>query len=422
MNKTSSNHKKDNLFYSGVFDKFSTNIPAIVLLFAGLLILARIYSPVNFGFLALFICLSMSLAYLAIGRYYLAVQKKKSIHLSVYFSLASLIPITFMSGISLFLVAFIKIFLNGFNTFIRPSLFYLLPISVFLNGCLISLNIHYSRTESSNKLALIKSIGYLAIILSAIIFHKSGFGSNGLISGYLVGTFIVFCLLVILKSNFYSQIIKKYSRELFKQEVNSPKNYNFYAAPLLFMNFINNYLPVFVISGLYDFILSGLYSIAIKFPGYPLTIVTQSYNKWFRITKNKKKNINQLHISSSILNSFIVASIVTIPFILWGNHIFSFLLGPEWKYTGDIVRILAPLIISHFTVIPIKEFLYKNEFYKTLLVSFIVYLIIATATLIAGSAKGFEKMMMNYSIIASVMNIIFAMMAYEIYRRMHLRA
>jgi len=151
-------------------------------------LLTRLYTPGDFGVLALYMSFASVLSVFATGRYEMAIMlpKKDSDAVNVFF--LSLIISMFVSIIVLLLVVFFHdtITLWSGNKRISPLL-YFLPLSVLSLGSYKSLNYWFNRSNKFKNIAVSKVVATSsnsAISLASGVADKSGYG---LVFGWIFG-------------------------------------------------------------------------------------------------------------------------------------------------------------------------------------------------------------------------------------------
>ena len=150
-------------------------------------ILTRIYTPEDFGVLALFVAISSIFGSIANGRYELAIMLPKKDEDAInIFALGFIIS----SSISLVLLMLVLLFHDYFTTLLNNDeigiWLYLVPITVFLTGMYNVLNYFNNRKKYYKDIA---NITIIKSIITAITQLSIGFlkgGASGLISGQVI--------------------------------------------------------------------------------------------------------------------------------------------------------------------------------------------------------------------------------------------
>ncbi|WP_339060568.1 oligosaccharide flippase family protein [Tepidibacillus marianensis] len=158
-------------------------------------ILTRLYSPEDFGVLAVFLSVTAMIAVISTGRYELAIMLPNEDKDG-----ANLVVLSLFIDIAISLVSFLILWV--FNAPITRMLgtpqisiwLFLVPISVFLTGLYQSLNYWSNRRKQYKRLArsrVSKSVGTGAFNIGSGFFRTGSFGLIG--EKYLGNCFLLSC-------------------------------------------------------------------------------------------------------------------------------------------------------------------------------------------------------------------------------------
>lgn len=401
-------------FLKNLFTLLSGATIAQIITFIAIPILTRIYTPEDFGFIAIYLSIANIIATISTGRYELAIMlpKKKEKALAI---LKGTFRITLIiSIISLLAILIIKNFDNKISAFIHPFYFYFLPLSIFIIGLTNAFTQWFTRQKEFKLQAKAKIFrsGSNAFVNASLgfLFNLKSFG---LFLGHMTSQ--VFQLFV-----FLYKFLKKEKRNLkeiqnitIKEELIENKNFPYYSAPMGFLNAVSVDILIYVFNLFYSTSLVGLYTNANKVINYPLSLISQSFTSVFyqKISETNKKI--KLFVISYFSN-FIIALIAMIPIVLWGEEIFVFVLGKEWEIAGSIAKYLAPLTIASFAMRSVSNIFSLTRKNGILLVWQIIYLIVILAVIFILKSGDFEIMLIAVSFVGAILYIALALMAYRI--------
>lgn len=401
-------------FIKNIFTLLSGATIAQIITFIAIPTLTRIYTPEDFGFIAIYLSIANIIATISTGRFELAIMlpKKRENALAI---LKGTFRITLIvSIISLIVILVIKSFENRISEFIKPFYFYFLPVSIFIIGLTNVFTQWFTRRkefklQAKTKIARSGSNATVNIILGLLFKLKS----LGLFLGHITsqGLQLVIFILPFLKEE--KKNLKNISRETIKEELNENKNFPYYSAPMGFLNAVSVDILIYVFNLFYSTSLVGLYTNANKVINYPLSLISQSFTSVFyqKISESNKKL--KLYLISYFSN-FIIASLAMIPVVFWGEEIFSFVLGKEWEIAGSIAKYLAPLTIASFAMRSVSNIFSLTRKNRILLIWQIIYLIIILAVIYLYKSEGFERMLIGVSFIGATMYIALAFIGYRI--------
>jgi O-antigen/teichoic acid export membrane protein len=231
---------------------------------------------------------------------------------------------------------------------------------------------------SNAKMVQGLSISSLQIII--------GFVRNtGLIFGQLLGQLI--SVLYILKS--VTKNCKKNNIPKYKQVINIAKAYKnmpMYSTPGAFADTLSLQMPIFMISHFFGTFITGIFSFTFRILNMPSSLISSAisqvlYKKINDAIKYKNYNI----IMSLVVKVFVGLLLLILPFafIIWffGEDIFSFIFGDEWKHAGELAGILVFAVVIRFSVSPLSSVLLIEQNIKLGVSWQITYLITISITL-----------------------------------------
>lgn len=314
-------------------------------------VLSRIYSPADFGTFAFYNSIVAVLLIISSGRYdYGIVLAKNKFQAYSLLSLSFILTL-FTSLLSLLIfIIFKKEILSYFEDDKINNLILLVPISVLILGSYQILTQWFNREKKFKFIAISKvaQSGINAIISIAVgIIFKNEFG---LIFGALAGASLALIILLF-TSNFERNTIQESSspgmlQQRMREFVDFPK----FSLPTAFLDTFSNQIPVFLIVFLFSETSVGHFSFAYRILNLPLAFIGLSLSQVFYQKLTETYN-NSLDCKPLIYKTWItLASIGIIPmllFLFFGETIFSYVFGDEWRKAGTIASILAiPLFFT----------------------------------------------------------------------------
>ncbi|MDR5609624.1 MULTISPECIES: lipopolysaccharide biosynthesis protein [unclassified Arsenophonus] len=373
-------------------------------------LLTRIYTPKDFGVLALFISIIAILGSIANARYELAIMLPEKDEDAInIFALGFIINCT--------LSLFFMLLAIGFNDYFTELLdneeigfwLYFVPLSVFFIGLFNLLNYFNNRRKNYKDLknaVIIKSI-FLAVIQLSIGLVKTG--ASGLISGQIISNFFANTKLLvnILKDK---KLVAKISKNkiifLAKRYITFPK----YSVLAILFNNLSQHLISILISSLFNIITLGFYSLVQRVLGMPSTLIGSSIGQVFFQQASQEKQKTGLAIKSfnSAVKKLLIIGMPLFVFIyLTVEPLFIFVFAEEWRVAGYYAKLICPLFFIRFvvsTVSPIDTVMEKQNIY---LLFNIVLLITSLAIIYISHNELFEVFLVRYSMIISIIYILY---------------
>ncbi|MDA3781102.1 MAG: oligosaccharide flippase family protein, partial [Bacteroidales bacterium] len=298
--------------------------------------------------------------------------------------------------------------------FISPNYFYFLPLSILLLGSIKSFTQWLNRKKEFPYLAKthIAQSGTASVVKISTGYFTS-IGTWGLFAGHIAGQGIMFLSLLRKALKKYKSLIKKNFSKDINTELKEHKNFPIFAMPMGFLNIISKDIMLYVLNIFFNTSMVGLYANAQKASNYPLFFITQAFTSVFYQKLSETKNKVRLYLWSYIIN-FIIASIAMIPIVLWGEELFSFVLGKEWEIAGSIAKYLVPLTITSFAMRNVSNSFSLTKKNHILLIWQVIYLIIISIIIFLTHKYGFNKMILCFSIGGAILYIILAFVGLKI--------
>lgn len=327
-------------------------------------ILTRIYTPEDFGLLALFVSITAVLGAIANGRYELAIMLPEKDEDAINIAaLGLLIAICF--SVVIFLLVF---FLNAeiVNVLNSPDIslwLYFIPFVVFMTGffnILNYLNIRKKLYKDIAKANVFKSIGMASVQLG-IGFIKAGV--TGLISGQIVAQLISIYRLSL-------NTIKNYRMNTSKFEIlrllKRYKKFPLYSVPSAFVNTGSLQAPVIMLSYFFSQSITGFFSLAVRVISLPVSLIGASIGHVFfqQVSQMVSEGRDTaVYVKNTLIKLTVIGILPFSVLIVYADILFPFVFGGEWIRAGDYAQYLSIwlfFLFIHSPLTPIFE-IYERQ-------------------------------------------------------------
>lgn len=397
-----------NEFVRNVFSLFTWNALGQAITLVSIPILTRIYTPEEFGAVALFISIINVFSIAANGRYDMAIVLPKRDGQAFHLLVASILIALFFSLVSIFVVFIFFDRLTGlFKADIYKRIIWLLPLCIFLVGSHQGLNYWFNRKRSFKMIGMnkiIQNASQTGIRLGRELFTN---GNWGLVIGFLVGEILAWSSMVfqLFKREFW-----RFKHLSLKTAIKSTKEYiNFplYLMPMGILNALSVNMLVFALSVISSSTFVGHYERSWRVISFPLSLISTSFGSVFYEKMNRTVNRRRFYLYSYFGN-LLLALLILFPIAFWGEAIFSFVLGSDWAVAGQIAKIILPLTIFNFAtqcVSTIFSVIKKNQI---LLIWQIVYLALAVGWIAFSKEFDLYFLLKVYSLGGAFMYILLA--------------
>lgn len=346
-------------------------------------ILTRIYTPKDFGLLAIFLALTIVLGSIANGRYELAImlpeKDEDAINIAALgLLIASTFSLVLLIGVILFNEQ-IALLLD--ETSINIWL-YFIPLVVWIMGVYNVLN--YLNTRKK----LYKNISKAAVYKSTVMVTTQLFigmlksGVSGLILGQILAQ---------IAANI--QLIKSSTRQFNISDVNFIKiksmairyvKFPKFSMWAILANNLSTHLVNLFIPMLYSITTLGVYSLTQKILGLPSAVIGTSIGQVYfqQATAEKLQTGLSTKTFNATLKKLTIISILFFPVLyILAPFLFEIVFGIEWRIAGEYAQILIPLFAIRFIVaaLTLTNSLFEKQAIS--LVWQIVLLVLSLATI-----------------------------------------
>lgn len=331
-------------------------------------ILTRLYFPEQFGLLGLYMAVSGFITLFFTLRYSQAVMLCKTeedarvvANMCLWLSLAFAF-ITFL--VLLFVAGFLAIKLG--NPTLRPWL-YLVPVSALLMGLNETYAIYANRLKRYKKLTVSRVTTSLVQVVVALVIGLISRKPEGLLAGLLAGQLSGTTLLIYaVHRESGSGLFRIFSVEAYRRNIRVFKNFPVFSLPSDAINYFSNQLPVFLMGalpGMGTFYV-GAYNMSVRLLGLPSQLISGSIGEIFRqrAAEDYNRTGNAVHIFKRTFKFLLLFSIVPFALLaLLSPWLFPFVLGPEWKLSGQFSQLLCLMFFMRFSISPLSYMVYVAQ-------------------------------------------------------------
>ncbi|MCF6306853.1 MAG: oligosaccharide flippase family protein [Flavobacteriaceae bacterium] len=385
-------------------------------------ILTRLYSPDDFGILALFMSITAVLGVVANGKFEQAIMlpntEKEALSI-VYLS------VIISSIFSILLLVIVLIFKSKIasllgNSKIENWLLFI-PISVLFIGLFNSLKIYNIRIKNFKlvSVSMVTKSSGLVVTQLGIGFVKSG--ALGLIIGQLVSYIAgnLQLLKTIVKNNLFKNTFDKNNIKLVTKKYNRfPK----YTLPGSLLNSLTINSISFLIVAIYTTSILGFFSLAKRLLSLPSMVIGGSISQVYfqKLSETKNKEGNTLKVFTKFLTRLLLVSlpIYTVAYFIVVPT-FKFFFGEEWIIAGEYAKIIVPLACAGFVSSTLSSTLHVFQKQQiTLFIQATQFITILIVFWVSNLYQfNFIKTLSVYSIIFTFEYMIFALVYWQIVKK-----
>lgn len=339
---------KKNDFVRSVSVLVSGSIIARLIAVFTLPIVSRLYTPENFGENGVILATAAIIG--SIGSFGLnsAVMIPKSDKESdIVFKVAFITSTTIY--IILFFLAFVfsqsyQLTQTSLPYLVTCLFIFLLAFSTQLSGLLNT----YINRKGMNKVLFYNSIiSALATLIVTIPLGLLKVGVLGLVSASLVSGIICSLQMIYHANPFNQKVTRKDFMFVFKKY----KDFVFYQYPSNFIGTFARQFPTRFLSTNYGNEKLGTYNMNERIFGIPMQLLaTPITTVYFRTaSKLQDQTTNLARMTFSLITNIMLVSIIPIVMLaLWGEDLFSFVLGSQWANAGKLASVLVVQYVFNF--------------------------------------------------------------------------
>lgn len=368
---------------------------------AAMPLLTRMYTPEDFGVLALYMSLAGMISVIITARYEVAVMLPEREE-----DAASLVmlSICIAGTISLALLAVVFLYNESFQTLLNNKAIgpwlYLLPITVFVTGVWQALNYWNNRAKQFKRLAVSRVAQGGGMTVAQFVL--SGLAAGGLVVGYLAGQ--VGGLLVFLTRTWREdrKVLSQVSATTMLDNARRYSKFPKYSTTGALLDNAAVQMPVLMLSKFYDTHIVGIFSLTFRALNLPMSLIATSFSQvlFQRFVVLQRENPDRL--APFVLKLFLGLLGLMVPLVafVWffGPDLFALVFGETWRQAGDYATILIFAVAIRFAVSPLSTVLAMDHNIKIGTMWQILYFVTITSTLYIFKNAGMETFLLAFTL------------------------
>jgi O-antigen/teichoic acid export membrane protein len=323
-------------------------------------VISRLYTPEQFGGLALITTLSALFITVSSLSYESAiVLPRDDKTAAAIFGLSSIVAFVFFLMGAVAVVSAGKVIFSLLEIDNRDApYFYFVPLIVLTNAIANAMVFWNNRKTLFQLNSVYKICLSIASAVLAIFFGFYFELSNGLIASFLIAN-IFFSVLFVLVSWKKSSLSKlSPGKNEMKRQAGVYADFPKYYLIQNFFDAFREYFFVLIINLFFSGAVVGAYSFALRIVRVPLTLVSSSISQVAFQRISFLKNNDSSGVYSFVTRLVILLAILSIPlmlvFIFFGSEIFVFVFGQQWGQAGEYTKFIAIWMFASFISSPVS--------------------------------------------------------------------
>lgn len=338
-------------------------------------LLTRLYTPEDFGLLAVFTALLALLTVIASGRYELGIPLPESDQDAANITLLSLTIVVVVTALSLavFLIWPLEI-ANAINAPELAAYLWLIPFGVFFVGCYQVFNKWAVRSKQFGSIArtrIYQSIGTLAIQIGGF-----KFGAPALLGGHAAGQGVGATGLAM--SALKRPEFRRCSLKAMWAQARRYRDFPIYSTWTGLFNTASLQLAPILFLALFGASVAGLYALTLRILSMPGSLIGNAVGSVFLSEAPEARRNGTLPALVTRLHSRLaMAGALPLAVLLFfGPELFAFVFGEQWRQAGVYAQWMAPWIYLQFQWSPFSTLTSVLELQKQGLVAQFLTLLI----------------------------------------------
>lgn len=329
-------------------------------------LLTRLYTPEDFGTLALFTSITNIVCVFSCLRYEISImlpdtdqEAANLLAVSLIFAVITsllMLPLVFTMG---------RVFIAWINAPMLASTLWLIPLAVFVGATSVALNYWNTRTKNFSHLATVRVTNATVSLSAQVGFGYSTYATSGtLILGHIAGQLTGVTILLERLGRVNSQLLLKSVR--FENMISAARRH--YRFPLFgtwaaLLNTISWQLPAFLLSFYFSPAVVGYYALGLRLIQTPMSLIGNSIGQVFfqRASAARAQGILPQLVEDTFRELVRIGFLPMVTLSIIGRDLFVFAFGQHWAEAGIYTQILGIWAFFWFVSSPMSTLFAVHE-------------------------------------------------------------
>lgn len=252
-----------------------------------------------------------------------------------------------------------------------------------------------------------------AIALSQLALLYAGYTSTGLLAGQLIGLLAGLRVARIILSPPVPELGFTLGPEQRRYLVKHQAFWR-YSLPSGLLNTLAGQLPLFMIGMHQGALAAGLFALTQRVLGVPIALIASSILEVFkRQAVHEFESLGHCRdvYRSTFKTLLLLALAPSLILFLFSPQLFSWVFGPDWRQSGELARILAPLYFLNFIANPLSYVFFVAGKQKVELLWQVALFLMTIGVFMAPASL--NESVLAYAVGRSVLYIIYLYMSHE---------
>ncbi len=342
-----------NAFARGVSVLVGGTVGAQALMVLASPLLTRLYTPEDFGLLAVYASILSLFTVIASLRYELAIPLPEKDSEAAHVAVLSLFIVGFITTISALIILICGDYVAQLiNAPDMANYLWLIPVGVFAIGCYQVFNYWAIRTKSFGNIAKTK----ISQSLATLAVQLSGFklGVLALMLGQTGGQGVG--VVTLARPALKSTHFKGWQWTDLKKVATRYRNFPIFSTWGGFLNTASVQLPPLLFAIFFSAGVAGLYALAHRVLAMPMGVVGSAVGNVFFANAAEAYREDKLAPLFESVYTKLVSIIMPVMLVLLidAPNLFAFVFGENWREAGELARWMAPWLAVVFIASPLS--------------------------------------------------------------------
>jgi len=385
---------------------------AQMLMLLALPVLTRLYTPEEFGLLAIFIALLGMISVVASLRYQVAIPLPKTDCLAANVLGVALVAVI---GTTLLIVIAITLFGSGLAELIDAPVLseymWLLPIGVAVIGAYNIFQFWATRKKAFKRISITRVEQAVGGIGTQIGMGAAGFGVSGLIIGQLISQGAGFLGLARRAIKDDGHIFKKINFHRMKIAASAYQRYPKFSTFEALANSASIQLPLIMIIGFAGSAELGLLMLAMRIMQGPMSLVGAAVSQvYYAQAVDEYRHGKLAELTAKVMGGLAKAGVGPLLFLgLVAPSLFGIIFGETWQRAGVLLTWMTPWFVLQFLASPVSMALHVTSHQRLALGLQVFGLALRVATVIVAGTLATGEITEWYAVSGAVFYLIYLM-------------
>ena len=354
---------QDNRFFRAVFSLASATAAGQLILLLAMPLLTRLYTPDEFGVLAVFTAVMSVILVISSMRYEFAIPLPRSQQSAQTLLFLALVINAGVAVVSLVLIAFLNEEIARLSGI--PELagyLWLLPVVIFCAGSYKAFNYWAVRKQQYTSIARTKVLQSFANVITQITTGFFGFGALGLILGQLAGQ-AAGAFRLARGTDWSAMLHRRVDKPRVLALLRKHKRFPIYDVPAAFVNAMSTQLPNLFLAALFNPVVAGSYMLAERVLSMPMALLGQAVGQVLFGSSRAAGDSGTMYRMAlrAIFGLTLVVIVPALVVFFFAGDLFVFIFGANWYEAGQYAAWMIVGLSAQFVYSPVSLLLLATD-------------------------------------------------------------